>query len=460
MNRLSKSILALLLAGLVACQSTPPQEDVEQVVIDNVNVISMTSDGVTSGQSVVIRDGKIHQVAPSDEVYKGSKSTVIDGSGKYLTPGIAEMHAHIPNPQSTLDVEEVLFLYLSNGITVIRGMLGHESHLQLKKDVLSGKVLGPTIWTSSPSMNGNSIPTMEIADSMVRAHRQANYDFLKIHPGIKLEVFNKMVATANEVGIGYSGHVPVDVGVHRAIESKFGSIDHVDGFIRGLVPEESGLDLTVNDFFGMSFADDLDESRIDGLIDMTVQNQVWVVPTQTLFDRWASPTPAAEYTSEAGMQYLPKSTIYAWTRAKGNMLGDGYDADQWAKFNEVRRKLIKALNDRGHGLLLGSDAPQVFNVPGFSIQHEMKSMKDAGLSSYDILKSGTINIAKFFGEEGQYGQITEGARADLILLDANPLDDIGNMSKIQGVMVRGRWLDRNFIDTELQKIADKYADAD
>ncbi len=463
MKRLSQISLLMVLYWTYSCQQTSTQEqDVEEIIFENVNVIPMTSETVIEGQSVVIRNGKIYKVAPSGEVSKGSKSTVIDGDGKFLVPGISEMHAHIPQPGPGPDrVKETLFLYLSNGITTIRGMLGHPSHLDLKKEVLSGTVLGPTIYTASPSMNGNSIPTKEKADSSVRAHKLASYDFLKVHPGIKLDVFDAMVNTANEVGIGFSGHVPYDVGIRHAIESKYGSVDHVDGFIEGLVPSGKKLSFEENGFFGFNSAQIGDERLIAELVKMTVEHKVWVVPTQSLFDRWASPDDPEALGAEPEMKYMSKSTVDTWKNNKKNFLSNDYfNVDSYEKFNSIRQKLIKALNDGGHGLLLGSDAPQVFNVPGFSIQHEMRGMADSGLKPYDVLKAGTVNVAKFFGQEGSFGEVSEGTVADLILLDSNPLDDISNMRQIQGVMVRGRWLDRNFLDAELSRIAARYANTE
>ncbi len=459
MKRLSLLSLIVLTTWIYSCQPGSTEEDVEQIIFENVNVIPMTSEIVLEGQSVVIRGGKIYRIAAAADVTGGSKSTVIEGKGKYLVPGISEMHAHIPQPGPGRDrVRETLLLYLSNGITTIRGMLGHPSHLELKKDVLSGTVLGPTIYTSSPSMNGNSIPTKEKADSSVRAHQAAGYDFLKVHPGIKLDVFNVMVATANEVGIGYSGHVPFKVGIKRAIESKFGSVDHVDGFIEGIVPDDQRLSEAENGFFGFNSAQIGDEGMISYLVNMTVEHKVWVVPTQSLFDRWASPEDSEILGAQPEMKYMPKSQVETWKNNKKDFLSQDYfSVKKYEKFNGLRKKIIKALNENGHGLLLGSDAPQVFNVPGFSIQHEMKGMADAGLSAFDVIKSGTVNVAKFFGKEGEFGVVREGATADLILLNANPLDDISNMKEIDGVMVRGQWLDRQFLDSELGKIATKYA---
>ena len=366
MKELVQIPLFVLLTLTLSCQSVQ-EEAVEETIIENVNVIPMTSDGVLANQSVVIREDEIYRIAPSSEVSKGSKSTIIDGTGKYLIPGIAEMHAHIPRPGPGPDrVKETLLLYLSNGITTIRGMLGHPSHLELRKKIVEGSVLGPRIYTSSPSMNGNSIPTEALADSLVRAHKEAGYDFLKVHPGIKIEVFDAMVAAANEVGISFSGHVPYDVGVRHAIESGFGSIDHVDGYVEGLVPEGQELGEKGNGFFGFNSAQIASEELLADLIKLTTEYNVWSVPTQSLFDRWASPEDPEQLAQQPEMKYMPKTTVENWINNKKDFLSQEYFSEEkYEVFNGLRKKILKALNDNGPGLLLGSDAPQVFNVPGF-----------------------------------------------------------------------------------------------
>jgi hypothetical protein len=366
------------------------------------------------------------------------------------------MHAHIPSPETSRErLEETLFLYLSNGITTIRGMLGHPAHLQLREQAEQGGVLSPRIFTSSPSLNGNTVPTARAADSLVRAYAEDGYDFLKIHPGIPLKAFDTLVATAAETGITFSGHVPVAVGIRHALESGYASIDHVDGYLEGLVPESAGVAPADNGFFGYNFTHLADTSLIDELTVKTRENQVWIVPTQSLFERWFAPIPGEELMAQPEMKYMPASTLENWKKAKAQYTGpeSGFDSEQWEQFTAIRRQLIKALQEATPGLLLGSDAPQVFNVPGFSIQHEIAAMEAAGLSPLQILQSGTINPARFFGMEDHFGQVAEGMDADLLMLNANPLEDISAYGAIFGVMRQGRWLSREIIDTQLQKIA-------
>lgn len=426
----------------------------------NVSLISMENDQLIPNQTVLIKGGKIISIGSSQDISTSGTSTIVDGSGKYLMPGIAEMHAHIPgNSNGSEMAEETLVLYLSNGITLIRGMLGQPYHLELRDKVLKGEILGPRIYTSGPSMNGNSIRSVEEAEANVRAQKTAGYDFLKMHPGLSLENFNAVVSTAKEVGIPFAGHVSIEVGIRRALEAKYASIDHVDGYLEGLVPLSLGVDPNTNGFFGLDFTDIVDQTLIPELVKSTKENNVWIVPTQVLMEQWVGPEPAENLSNLPEMKYMNKRTVNSWINTKKEVLEDSnYSAEKGDKFNQIRRNIMEALHEAGVGFLLGSDAPQVFNVPGYSIQREMQSMAKAGFSNYEIIKSGTVNPAIYFGDEDEYGKIKKGLSADLILLDANPLDDIKNMEKQLGVMVRGKWLSAEFIKDKLDAIAKKYKD--
>lgn len=455
----ASTLLCLFLAlGLYQCDSAKPADTAEttgDIVITNVNVLTMLDDQVQADRAVIVEDGKIKAILPATEVDTAAFAEIIDANGQYLLPGLAEMHAHIPHPTDSGEdrIEETLFLYLSNGITTIRGMLGHPYHLELRSAVADGSILGPRIYTSGPSLNGGTVQTPEEARTKVRAQAEAGYDFLKIHPGIQRAVFDTLVQTANEVEIDFAGHVPVDVGIRHALESQYASIDHVDGYLEGLVPESAGVDPNKNGFFGLNFAHLVELDLLPQLIQSMQDNQVWVVTTESLFTRWASPEPAEVYLQEPEMQYMPGGTLYSWRQNKTNLISaDNYSAEQWEKMIATRREVIRRLNATGL-LLLGSDAPQVFNVPGFSIHREIDALQAAGLSAYDILRMGTVHPARFFDQEGQFGTLEPGASADLMLVSGNPIEDLDHLQNPTGVMIRGRWLDRAFLDRELAKIA-------
>tara|TARA_R110002167_G_scaffold167170_8_gene364330 strand:- start:281 stop:1624 length:1344 start_codon:yes stop_codon:yes gene_type:complete len=425
------------------------------ILISNANVLDVRTGKIMEAYQIVIDSGKVQQLTATlknPEAY----AVQIDGRGKYVLPGFAEMHAHIPPPDTGAErIEETLFLYLANGITTIRGMLGDPAHLQLRERAEKGKLLAPRIFTSSPSLNGNSVTNIEEAIQKVTAYQLQGYDFLKIHPGIQRDVFDQVVKTANEVGIPFAGHVPVAVGIRHALESKYASIDHIDGFLEGLVPDTVGVDPAQNGFFGYNFTHLADTTKIDVLVEMAKQNQVWIVPTQSLFERWFAPISAEELLTQPEMKYMPVSTLENWKQRKIEASGTDADFDkvQWQRFDAIRKQLLKKLHKNGHGILLGSDAPQIFNVPGFSIHHEMEGMLNAGLSPLEVIRAGTLNSAIYFNREGSLGEIKEGFDADLIMVDANPLENIKALQQISGVMRQGKWLSKAFIDKKLSEIA-------
>ncbi|MBV6427814.1 MAG: Adenine deaminase [Haliscomenobacter sp.] len=448
------SLLAWLSVGEAWGQATAPE-----VAFVNVSVIPMTGKRVLRNQTVLVRGPVVYKIGPAKKIKPIDGALVIDGTGKYLMPGISEMHAHIPVPAGENDelVRETLLLYLSNGITIIRGMLGDPYHLALQDKISTGKVLGPRIYTSSPSLNGNTVKTPEEAQQKVAQYKKEGYDFLKIHPGITLPVMEALVQTAREAGIPFAGHVPVEVGVRKAIEMGYASIDHLDGFVEGLVPESAHPDFAQSGLFGYNFTNLADSRRIPELVKAVKKAGVWIVPTQSLLAQWTSPMSGVEMTNLPEMRYMASATLVQWRTAKQQQLQNPrFNADTSKTYIALRQRILREMEKQKVGLLLGSDAPQVGNVPGLSIQREMQALSEAGLSNYTILKSGTANPARFFGVEGVYGTIVRGATADLLLLEGNPLEDIRQMERIAGVMSQGRWISKGWLAQRLAIIEAKY----
>ena len=455
-------VAVALPATLVAGRCEPGQSPYRGVyAFVNVNVVPMDQERVLERMTVIVRDGCIVEMGPAGQVSVPSGATRIDASGKYLMPGLAEMHAHIMPPGATQNLggpafnERILFLFVANGVTTVRGMLGHPSHFELRERVEAGEVLGPRIWTSSPSFNGNSMPNVQVADSAVRAAKQAGYDFLKIHPGLTRAVFDTIDAVADRVGIGFAGHVPSAVGVPRALEAGYLSIDHLDGYIDAIVRDDAPAERQ-SGFFGAGLVHDVDESKIAEIARRTREAGVWNVPTQTLAASYAAPQ-SGEERAEAHpeMRYLPDAMRTQWVNSKNQWNADpgAPSPESLTRYMEIRRRLIKALHDAGAGLLLGSDAPQVWNVPGFSVHRELETIVAAGLTPYQALLTGTRNVATFFDVEDEQGTVAVGMRADLVLLDANPLAEIRNTANPAGVMVYGHWLPRSEIERRLLSIA-------
>lgn len=405
--------------------------------IVNVNVIPMTSETVVESQTVLINDGVISTIGPVADVAVPEDATVVDGTDRYLMPGLAEMHGHVTSTGDR-EIERLFSLFLANGVTTIRGMLGRASHLELRDSIESGEIFGPRLVTSGPSFNGNSVSGVAQAERMVREQHAAGYDFLKIHPGLSVEEFAAIADTAHELGIPFAGHVPAAVGLDRALAARIATIDHLDGYMAALLPANSDTSGGYGGFFDVMLADQVIEERIDDLVAATLATGVANVATESLFEEWVNDVPAADLANRAEMRFVSEGTSRQWQATKENTVNErGFDPAVAARAIEIRRKLLHALHDAGAVLLLGSDAPQVFSVPGFSIHHELAYLVAAGLTPYEALATGTTAPAEFFGLNA--GTVEVGKIGDLVLLDANPLEDISNSARVHGVVLRGRW---------------------
>lgn len=378
-----KSIVTFfILLFFLSCDSQTTSQTPGEIVFKSVNVIPMDKEQVLQNQDVIVKDGKILAIGESGKVKYNKKAILIDGKGKYLIPGLAEMHTHVPPSDDIQQMKDVLLLYTLKGITTIRGMLGHPKHLQLREQLKKGEIVGPHFYTSGPSFNGNSVKSPEAAETMVIEQKNAGYDFFKLHPGLSRANFDALAKKAKEVGMRYAGHVSYDVGVWRAIESGYASIDHLDGFVEALVPGVENISEEDGGLFGLYIGTKADVSKIPALTKALRENNIWVVPTQALAERWASPQKSAEaFAKDPDMIYMSEKTLNNWINAKNNLVKNpAYDSASAMVWIELRRKLIKACQDDGVGLLSGSDAPQVFDVPGFSLHQELQYMVASGLT--------------------------------------------------------------------------------
>lgn len=414
----------------------------------NVNVVPMTEDHVIAAQTVVVEDSVITLIGPVDTTPLPPNADIVDGTDRFLLPGLAEMHAHVPDAAAA-DLDRVLTLFAANGVTTVRGMLGRRSHLQLRTALLNGEVFGPRLITSGPSLNGDSVSGAADAARQVRSQHEAGYDFLKIHPGLDAGEFAAIADAANELGIPFAGHVPVAVGVDNALAAGIASIDHLDGYLAALMPADSDASGGYGGFFDVMLADQLLQERIADIATRTAAAGTWNVPTESLFEHRVSAVSVAELSRRPEMRYMPVATVQQWVRAKQRQENErGFSPELASKAIQLRRELIMALHAAGAGLLLGSDAPQVFNVPGFSLQHELHFMVESGLTPFEALATGTTAAAEFLGTNT--GAVEVGRDADLLLLDANPLLDISNTRRVHGVMLRGRWYSSRELHSRLE----------
>jgi imidazolonepropionase-like amidohydrolase len=443
-----RSSLYLLTAAVWLAPSLAAQD--QAVAFTNVTVIPMDTERTMANQTVLVRGQRIAEMGPTSSIKVPAGARVIDGRGKFLLPGMAEMHGHIPPGAGATDanISKVLAYYALNGVTFVRGMLGDPKHLPWRDRANKGEVLSPTIITTGPSLNGQSIPTVEAAVRAVTDQKAAGYDLMKIHPGIQRDVYDSMAATARKLGIRFAGHVPLAVGIMDALQQGQWTVDHVDGYIEGLAP--AGAE---SQFFAFNLVGQADLSKLPALVAASKKSGTWIVPTQSLFESTLGGKPVEELAAWPEMKYWPAATIEQWKTQTSNIRQQlGVTPENAGKYNELRRTIMQALHKGGVPYLLGSDAPQWWNVPGFSVLREMEAMAKAGFTPYQILESGSRNVAKYVNQEKEFGTVAAGKRADLVLLNANPLTNVSNWANKAGVMVRGKYYDSAEIEAKLAEL--------
>ena len=457
--------VAICGAGALGAQRSPGSSPVTAFV--DASVVTMRDQRILSGQTVIVRDGRIAAMGPAARVRVPKGAIRIDARGKYLMPGLAEMHAHIPGPDAPdALVQDLMFLYVANGVTTIRGMLGAPNQLRLREQTRTGAVLGPTIFVGAPSLNGTSAPTPDSATQLVRAHKRAGYDFLKLHPGLRRDVYDAIVAAARDAHITFAGHVSEQVGLEHTLASGQSTIDHLDGYVEASAADSVQKKMTAGTPIPLGeLTSAFDETRARRWAGMTRDAGVWNVPTIHIWERLFAPEDPEPLTRRDEMKYVPRSMVAGWLRQKTARLRQdqesGVTPEVSRRYLAVRRTVLKALADSGAPLLLGTDSPQVFSVPGFSLHREIAVLAESGLTPWQILTMGTSNVAHYArGDlklDGNFGTVMPGNRADLLLLDANPLSNAANVARRAGVMVRGRWLPEREIQTRLASIAARQA---
>jgi imidazolonepropionase-like amidohydrolase len=246
--------------------------------------------------------------------------------------------------------------------------------------------------------------------------------------------------------------VPDDVGLIRALEAGQKSIDHLDGYLEALEADDSPLRQADPKIWRRDLGLHLDERKIPALAEATRKAGAWVVPTMALWETFYSTESAEAMAQREELKYVPRPWVDAWVKQKTAMLAN-LNAEAGRRVIEVRKKVLKALRDRGVRIVFGTDSPQVFSVPGFSTHREIPILLAAGMTPYEVLASGTRNVAEYFGTLAETGTVEKGKRADLILLEANPLADPTNLSRRAGVMAAGRWIPEAEIQKRLQMIA-------
>jgi imidazolonepropionase-like amidohydrolase len=437
---------ALVCAALFTATNLPARG---QLLIENVTVLPFKDGAQTEGQDVYVVGDRIIQIGSpiTDQVAKDTMR--IDGRGKYLIPGLIEMHGHIPPLDGDPSyLEEILFLFVARGVTTVRSMVGFPGHLEVKERVRSGMLFGPALYLASPGFSNGNARNPQEAAAQIKKYKSEGWELLKIFPGLKREVYEAIVKYAAASKIDFGGHVPRAVGLNRVLASGIRTIEHLDGYIESLGGESLRLP----------------DSDLRDAAARTRKAGVAVVPTMAVWETLLSIPSPDELGRYPELAYLPRALVETWRtqqqKSTTARLKDFVKATLGGRnvdiIAENRRRLLKIMDEEGVNILFGSDAPQRYSVPGFSILREMHAMAQAGLSNARILETATAAAGAYFAHRDRFGIIAAGARADMVLLAVNPLDGLEALAKPVGVVLRGKWIGAPEIEAKLKAIARRH----
>jgi imidazolonepropionase-like amidohydrolase len=441
-----------LIRGTPAAHAAPPTTTTAFV---GVTVVPADRERVLPDHTVIVKGGRITVVAPTSQVKIPTGAIRIDGAAKFLMPGIAEMHGHIPTFDPSGDLSRRWFtLFVANGVTTVRGMQGATGQLALRDQIARGQIVGPRLFLYGPPMSGDKVTTPEQAITLVRAYKRAGFDGLKIAEGLQPNTYEALAKTAKSLRLPFGGHIPNAVGVERALALGQKSVEHLDGYLEAMISAEGDtsaiLGMTAADLAAL---DRVDVAKIPGLVAATKQAGAMVTPTMVAWRNLFGDADAKALAQLPELQYVPPRTREQWTRAQTERRETAAPPERVRQLMALRDRLLDALADADGLVMLAADAPQRYNVPGFSLRHEMAAMVKAGLSPWQIIESATVAPARYLGLERDFGTVAVGKRADLILVEGNPLEDVSNVFRSSGVMVNGRWLPRGELDAQLAAIA-------
>lgn len=452
MRTLRRSLLAWLVL-LGACVGGPTSH-VGATAFVGVTVLPMTRLGASlPDHTVVVEQDRIVALGPAAEIPVPRGALRIDGFGNYLIPGLADMHVHL----EYFDEPDVLKWFLANGVTTVRNMDGREYILDWRSAVEDGSLLGPTIYTAGPILDGSPpvLPDNTIvtdpseARTAVQQQVEAGYDFVKVYSALAPEVYRAILETARDLNVPVAGHVPRSVDLAGVLSGQQATIEHL--FDLGVFIEAD--DSPFRDAWHWSKLYAAMPVTVDKLSELAMglaDRDIRVVPTLVQANRALASAPALEeWSTAAELRHLPADALAAWEDMIRRTTARMEDED-WALVEQGRRNrldMVGALHQAGVDLLVGTDTPNPFVTPGFSVAEELENFVEAGLSPAEALMAATREPATFLGASESWGTIQVGRRADLVLLDADPLDDVGRVRQRLGVMTRGRWLTAHQLDS-------------
>ena len=467
-------VLAVLFSDLTS-QSTQPKP----FVFTHVTIIDGTGAPAKSDMTVVITGNRITELGPSTDVRVPQSAQVVDATGKFLIPGLWDMHVHWYRYDKAF-----LQLFPINGVTGVRIMWGAPLHFEWRKEIQEGTLLGPRmaiagnildgpkpIWPGSMAI-GNEAEGREA----VITTKQQGYDFVKVYSLLPRKAYFAIADEAKKQRIPFAGHVPHSVSVVEASDAGQKSIEHLNGILVACSSREEELRqrlINANSTLPGQrlpnpsllrpitrlMLDTFSTEKTNALSVRLKQNQTWQCPTFTVL-RSGAFRDDSSFHNDPRLKYMPSQLRASWDPANDFRFRTR-TVEDFALSRKVYKKQIEVvglMHKAGVEFIAGTDVLNPFCFPGFSLHDELAILVEAGLSPMEALQTATLNPARYLGIEKAIGTVASGKIADLVLLDANPLDDIRNTTKINSVVVNGRLLDRPVLDqrlTQVQALAQK-----
>lgn len=441
-------VLALAVPAPVLGQS-PVQPT---LVIRDVAVVRPATGAVETGRTVEVTGNRITRVGPVDRTGRAypPETRVVDGRGRFVVPGLADMHVHFSSDTLALGV------LLAHGVTRARIMSGGLEALALRDGVSNGAIRGPALTVAGPLLAGQEVPwshdlvtTADEAREAAEAHVGAGYDYLKVYDGLTPEAYEAIRQVSAGTGIPMIGHVPVDVGITRVLEAGQRSIEHVEQLLYARFGRDGVMSLSRDEVLSATLA--FTRAPRDPA-------SVFVVPTLAGMERlmlrgtsWAE-----EQFEQPAMAWVNPNLLGWW----GSIRGAAPDSTRLAarrNFVAIQEALTRALHESGVTIMAGTDTPYPLLVPGLALHEELRKYVELGLSPAEALATATAAPARFLGRADELGIIAEGAVADMVLVAENPLVDLSTLAQPDAVVRGGEYLDRGVLDELLEAAARAYA---
>jgi imidazolonepropionase-like amidohydrolase len=466
-------VLSLLLC---ACSWTRSSD----ITITHIAVIDTSGGRVLPDSTVIISEKRVAAVEPSSAITIPRGAKVVDGTGKFLIPGLADMHLHLTGAGEPEGSREFFLpLLIANGITTVRDMGGKVEFLKkLRGEIESGKRLGPQIVFTGPYLDGNppsfepSIIVQNASEGVaaVEQLKSEGVDFIKVQSRLQPTPYYAIAAESKRLGIRFVGHVPDSITAAEASDAGQASIEHLTGVLLACSSREEELRqrqlslpkgeapkhaMEREGIWQRDLLDSYSEEKATALAEKFAANNTWQVPTLVLLIDLVYLTPGNTHANDVRLKYVPQSVRKNWGEGRKQRL-DKYRAEDFEQRKElVRRSLeiVRKMQAANVRIMAGTDAaaPNVF--PGFGLQEELIYLVQAGLTPLQALQAATKSPAEFLGRSQTQGGVTVGRRADLVVLDGNPLADIQNTLKIHAVILNGKLLERADLDALLASAA-------